>query len=512
MVPAEKTEGVRYGKLITLFNHGRYEAVVAATLPASETQDAPLTLLGARAMLRIESNPDRIALAIAAVRNLTLTGKHRAEALLICGIAKMSEPDLLTARHYMEAARLLTHNLDLLAEIGYNLAKCDHGEGKYDPTVVESYGAFKSKNNLHLGRAYLMRAYMHHGLHRNADFLHLLQRALKCFDQVAEIDIIWKMTVALNLICTGMEVGDREAVGVGEVAMGQINWSHPGTSLAPMRYLAARGLAWFRLLCGEPEEALSLFRRSIEIAPTPAYRLLSIADRALIAQTERSNLWVRDCLNEAASQMREINWDATSGEECLALLSLARIVGITQPKEARKHLELFWAIQSKQEKAQGSHTPRILAMANMSLASVLTGLDETEMALPYLTSAEKTLYELGFKWRLCEALEIRGRITKDPNTFTHAQKIIDEIYPLSWVARDIRGQLAQQHLSAITPAERRVLAQIYNFREWSNTETAVALHIATKTLAIHLNSLGKKFGVVGRKAIVKWCEAQRLNP
>ena len=140
------------------------------------------------------------------------------------------------------------------------------------------------------------------------------------------------------LIRVAAELGDHEAADDGRniyETAGLADGTRRGAVPHPARHgvgsLHARRF-------GSRAVALPGFQK---VAPSDAWRVMSHVDRAYVARMNRNEPWARDELMQAQAQGRSVVWDATTGEERQALVTLAVLFAPVDMGQAQRYVSNY---------------------------------------------------------------------------------------------------------------------------------------------------------------------------
>jgi hypothetical protein len=496
-------------ELQRLFDLGCYEDVIGSTTSSYPHGDlGRIQLIQARAYLRIDTNDARTQATL--LVSPLLETRFKAEALLVLGLGAARGGDTTLARDYLFAAVRISEDTDLLAEIHWAIALSEYLDANYDPSSFAMCAAMRTKNPALIAKGYYLQAFMYYGRSCNADFIRLLIRAAKQFSSVQYPEAETLASISMNLVCIGSELGDTDAVAVGEQMYRSLEESvRLYAGIEEHQHITLRGIAWYQLLQGDTECAAYSFRKASERAPSEAYRVLSLAERAVIAQACNERAWASDILREAQEHYERVDWLKTTVQEPLALTTLAGVWAQKDPDQAKTFADLFVVVQKLQRERQGANYKRYNAMYDMALAKQLASAGETQAAIKLLVSVYDDFTALSFVWRAGEALIELGKLTHDLESVKRGRDQVAKVYPKSLIVADADCYLA---LAKFTPTERRVISALIGYQSSSSEQVASDLHMAIGTLNKHIAHITEKLGSCsGRKGITSFFEQTGLT-
>lgn len=175
--------------------------------------------------------------------------------------------------------------------------------------------------------------------------LRLLLRALDEAAVVATPDRWIAASLAMNL---AFLVRDFDLVAEAERlrALEIDGWP---ADLALMAYHIVRSLGWSRALRGDHVGALRDFKRSADIAPTPALAIWASADRAFLGNEIGDANFGRAEIARAVEIAERVDWEAIVTDDRFALLHLAKQVASIDPSSARPIFERYRRISTRLE-------------------------------------------------------------------------------------------------------------------------------------------------------------------
>ncbi len=265
---------------------------------------------------------------------LSAAAYHRAE------LPDEAERSFLDARAYLWSTR----DTELQAELEYyegvfawsarNLdAASRHARAALNETTLsvharalELLGAIAASSGNYLGQA---------------DYL---ERALTHIESFSERDVWVEAHILYNLSILVRELHLDPIVDRLGRRMESLPWTD---ETAVPRFEALRHVAWCNALSGNHVKAFRLLRESAEIAPTIPWRIFAFLDRSMLAREIGEAVFAEDEMQGAEAIADGFDWNASSGDERLALLQLAELTAQRAPERAQHHVERYRAIKRK---------------------------------------------------------------------------------------------------------------------------------------------------------------------
>jgi tetratricopeptide (TPR) repeat protein len=233
------------------------------------------------------------------------------------------------------AARWRAHRA-IEAEIAYYRGLAHWAKRQY--LEASRYAAIAEAANLDIlsVRAMELRAFIALASNKYHDALRLFERAREAYGRCRGRDL----DLVTQLICqiAVLEMNLRSA-GVPGSHADPGGRTIPGTAFGPAiatphRMALASADAWLYALDGDRAMAVRKAHAAMSAAPSPAWRVRAFSSGATIfeALAERGN--ARYHADEAAKLAASVDWNATVGEERIALLMLAEVYAAVKPAAA----------------------------------------------------------------------------------------------------------------------------------------------------------------------------------
>ncbi|MBV8727117.1 MAG: response regulator transcription factor [Candidatus Eremiobacteraeota bacterium] len=324
-----------------------------------------------------------------------------------------------------------------------------------------------------------------------------LLQALNAFEKAPQRDEyrIARALYTLAVVCREMKL--PKATSRLKSAVQCVAWSR---GMALEHYHVTRQLGWIEALSGNELAAFRLLKQSAALAPSNAWRVLSLLDRAKLARSNGEESFVHDQLQEAQSVATEIKWSETHNEERSALLIFAELFAQADPKIATAYLEKFRSLPSVDGNLAYASDRRVNAFAAYSAGIAHKQLGNGAIALAALTDAWETFEQYGYGWRSALAAAEVYELTGARTWLTRAQHAIAP-WADSWIARKIAKLDAEKLPTArLTFTQRRVYDALL---EGSSTkDIAEKLGRSPNTIRNHIAAVFIAFRVKSRAQLL----------
>jgi tetratricopeptide (TPR) repeat protein len=212
----------------------------------------------------------------------------------------------------------------------------------------------------------------------------------------------------------------------------------PWTSeTAAWAYDVYRSLGWNEALCGNYVGAFRDMRVAHNHAPTMAWRVESILDRAYLFCQIGESVSACERLEEADQFCKQIDW-ACSDQERYVLLWAAEIAADIDAERASRLLAQYKFIRKPIDPilAASVNARRWQAHEDDAYAAVEAAKGQTDAALAHLRSALATWDDLKFEWRAAKTANAIASITKAIEDIAGARRRA-EPFAKSWLARKV---------------------------------------------------------------------------
>jgi DNA-binding CsgD family transcriptional regulator len=283
------------------------------------------------------------------------------------------------------------------------------------------------------------------------------------------------------------------------------------TDIADLHFTTLKAVGWRYALDGDYLTAFRYLKRAGRVAPSDAWRVMAMCDRAHLAQSLGERRFTEQELEDVSELAERVEWRAVAGEERVALLLLAVL---NAPADGALALSYIARFQETGHRFDGllsaNDDRRLKALTDYSLGFVYARLNYRDDALLFLKDAWQTFGEIGYDWRAARCAKEIASLTHDDVWIARAAEKIGA-YPRSWIAAEIdetareikndagaasparRGHSERDAL--LTPAQREVYRLLMDgvavseiARDSNRSEYTIRNHIKAIFKAFHVNS------------------------
>jgi len=266
--------------------------------------------------------------------------------------------------------------------------------------------------------------------------------------------------------------------------------------------------AWLYALEGDQRSAYALVRRSVALAPTPAWRVWAVANRALVRVAFGDVAGAADFTAEALEWSASISWPQAEPEERVALLFLAWALTEIDPDASPALFEHYCSLNAN---AGRSH-PGALDVRLRLVETFVGGLvhrirREVAQASRAFTDVYDEAERAGLFW-----LATLASLESESTPSVVAAERVHRHYPTSFLARRLgrrTGAIDDEIVAALTPAPREVLALLLSGMK--PKEIARFKGLAEGTVRNHIGTLEAAFGVRSMPELLVTCYRRGLG-
>jgi hypothetical protein len=159
-----------------------------------------------------------------------------------------------------------------------------------------------------------------------------------------------------------------------------------------------------------------LLRRSVELAPSPAWQALALADKAVLGKHLGYGPSSSADIEAASKLAAEIDWEQTSGDERVGLLMLAEVLAPRNARLARNLLDRYWAIKRPMSSLRVFRSDRRLqAFEACSRGAVEIADGNARRAVGLLIEAFEVFRDVGYRHRAMSTAARISQLTGDQN-------------------------------------------------------------------------------------------------
>lgn len=394
-----------------------------------------------------------------------------------------------------EARRLAVHaGPGWREKIDFELARTHYLSGHYDPEDIALTLSLNASSPSIRVAAYSVRGWVYAAL---GDYEKQIEDLKSGLEIVAEFpddtDVHMAATIIHSLLRIGFELGDPSATEAGARAYERLQWT-PDVQVD--RFQSVRALGWSAFLRGEPGKAQWFFTESKSLAPSPAWQVMAHLDRAYVARMESNEPWALDELHRAQQLSADVQWDATRGEERLALITLAILAAPVDLARAQRYVATYNSIGTDSiiPSLAIVRDPRASALEKYASGRVHQVLGNKQLATTMFTSAYETFDKARHHYRCALAasalFEITGEASWQHNAQRHAEN-----FPKSSLSKSLSEPtppVKDEVFAAMSPLRRQIAFALCH--GLTPQEMSVKFSRSLFTLSRHVDEVFEHFG------------------
>jgi tetratricopeptide (TPR) repeat protein len=493
----------QYQEALTCWRSGDHNGTIAllAPLPKSEHTSASVLLL-ARAIIRDNRIRDaRLWLASRALHRRN----HDSEAthLMLLGVAEAREGAFDAAEALFQRARSCKPSQAVRAELEYERALAYFLAGANEQ-AREALRAVRPCDGSAYARALGLRGWLNCARDDYYSAHTEFGDAIATLDESLIRDAHLRASLVAALAMTTAELGHGPAERlVAEAAKVSWNASLLREHVQTLHHI---GLAYRR--DGLADEAMTTFLSAAELAPSSGWAVIALAQCAALSFELGEAVSTRGFLLLARRVADDIEWDAVSAEQRLALLMVAEILArLNDGVAATQYLEAYRRCSAT--RASRATTDVLCQHARLSIylehieALIGAALGDKRGARVTLGRVHRAWSRIGHRWRARETLTDINRI--DPKRardqfLTASDEVHRQSHPTGYsqAALNRRSTAARgrrEHLALRYDLDSR-MANILNLvvQGRSNKDIAAAVTLSERTVK---NKVCQLYRVVG---------------
>jgi DNA-binding CsgD family transcriptional regulator len=269
--------------------------------------------------------------------------------------------------------------------------------------------------------------------------------------------------------------------------------------------------AWLYALEGDQRTAYALVRRSVAFAPTPAWRVWAVANRALIRIAFGDLAGAADFTAEALEGSASIGWAQVEPEEQVALLFLAWALTEIDPDAGPELFEHYCSLSAGAARSR-PFAPDIRLWLVETFVRGLVHRIRCEVAQASHAFADvcDEAERVGLFWlatlAVLESESIDPANRPADSSASEAAERVRKHYPRSFLARRLGRRpcaIDDEIVAALTPAPREVLALLLSGMK--PKEIARLKGLAEGTVPNYIGALETAFGVRSMPELLVAC-------
>jgi DNA-binding CsgD family transcriptional regulator len=211
--------------------------------------------------------------------------------------------------------------------------------------------------------------------------------------------------------------------------------------------------------------------------------------------------WAENEFALAQDLAESINWEATRGEERVALLLLAELSALFDPERGKYYISRYDHLdRMRSNLVQTAFDDRLPAMRDFANGVVMAATGRRSDAEQSLRKAWRIFDDIGYDMRAGRVAAALYRVT-EKNRWRHLAEDKFEAYPHSWLYHELAvGQRSDRAAPDLTPMQDRIMRLVR--QGLSTDEIASHLGRSRNTVLNHLKIVYKKLGVNSREGLV----------
>jgi DNA-binding CsgD family transcriptional regulator/tetratricopeptide (TPR) repeat protein len=423
---------------------------------------------------------------------------HEGQRLLLLAIAHTRLGEYHAADEYFERASELAarlNNGELRAEIAYRRGRRymlagDIAKAREFLAPAEKGSPARRLDALHLESAILYNEGRHN------EQAHVLQRLLEQIDP-ADPRMNLSAAYATHTLATiAREIDVPEAIPPVERQLRACIWP---ADLNVQRFQSLKALGWAYALRGDYFNAFRYLKQSAAVAPSQAWFVMALLDRAYLARCLGESRWSRQELFEADEAAASVDWRATRNEERVGLLLLAEMFAPIDSGKAAKYMAQYHELGEMSRNLHYSRSPLLDALADYSAGVTQLALGNAKAGIKLLRESFNVYEREQYDWRAGRCALRLFEATADPHYLDAATEKLRG-YPQSWLADELRKLQVPSGGPALPPMQRRVFDHLCE--GLSTAQIARQLDRSEYTVKNHIKLIFKAYGVKSRAELL----------
>jgi DNA-binding CsgD family transcriptional regulator len=333
----------------------------------------------------------------------------------------------------------------------------------------------------------------------------IMLEALARLHTLEKPPVIHWAVVASQIAYLAREMPSRALRDAATAELVRLPWT---IDLSEYRFTMTRAIGWRHALDGDYFNAFRRLKEAQAHAPSDAWLVMALCDRAYLASVLGERHWSEQELRDAHELAASISWSALDREERFALCVLAELFAPRDSALALSYFARYRALGNHFDRTlASSEDRRVEAMEAFSFGVVKDALGEKGEAIRLLRRAW-TIYDgIGYDWRAGRVAKLLAEITADDAWKARsALKLRD--YENSWLCTaDISVAGLPQKAHSLTPARRAVYELL--LQGLTTAQIATEQGRSEFTVRNHVKAIFKAFGVKSRPALLAQAARQQ---
>jgi DNA-binding CsgD family transcriptional regulator len=306
-----------------------------------------------------------------------------------------------------------------------------------------------------------------------------------------------------SLAILARELPIAEAAVSVERQLGGLPWPQ---DFAQNRFQSLKALGWAKALQGDYFNAFRHLKWASTVADTNAWKCVAACDRAYLARRYHESRWSRVELDEAEQLAAEVNWQATVGEERIALLLLAELFTPLDAARSAMYLAKYRELGDIKSPIHYRHDARIKAFEQFSTAIVEVSLGNAKRGAADFRRAGAVFERFGYDFRVAQCLVQEAEITGNSSLLDRARDKLRS-YTQSWLYLELQHS-ALSNATSLPRMQQLVFEKLCQGK--STAEIAQHFGRSEFTISNHIKQIFRRFGVTSRSALVAKAAAAGL--
>lgn len=267
------------------------------------------------------------------------------------------------------------------------------------------------------------------------------------------------------------------------------------------QFQTLKAIGWCHALQGDYFNGLRYIKMAGSAAPSSAWRIMTLLDRAYLARCFGELHWSQDELAEADDLISSLNWRETRDEERVALLLAAELFAPLDSGKAASYLARFSELRDAiSPLILSRYDRRPAALADYAMGIVDAHFGNRKAAVAKLTRAWEVYDDIRFDWRAGRAALRLYELTKEERWLSRASAKLKN-YRGSWLWTELQSKLPKaDNLPRLTPMQRRIAQMMYEGK--TTKEICKETGTAPNTVQNHVKLILRAFNVPNRAAVV----------
>ncbi len=502
------------------FDRGEFDACLSlldGLASPSPAEHRGALLLRARTLIRVWRFADAVALLAPELDAFVTVDDSCTARMLYAAAVSRTPGNLERGQTLLEeialAAQTLRAQHVVQAEIAYLLAFVHWMKREHELVLKYAVIAEQARTHIVSVRATALRGYVAEANERYPEALRLFRFALAAYRSCPErdADLVERIVVQI----AALESSLRSAAITGTHALPpEIGRAASGTVAVPSvsRMETAALDAWLFAFDGDRRNAYRSVRTARMLAPDDRWRVWALAHCAKISAAFDDHGWAAEFADESRELCERQDWNATDGEERLALLDLTEALVRTDPVGAVNVFGRYEALTSSPDRALLLHDDvRLWILEEFVRGLVLRERGDTAAAWRAFKGVYEQAKRVGLLWRATLALieldatPMIGRPRGDHYLQTAALLVRDH-FPRSFLARRLGRWALVPHdpvAAGLARQPREVLREILTGK--NPKEIAADLSISEDTVKHYVKTLFAAFGVHSTPQLIIAC-------